>query len=365
MRITAIDIYWLRLPLAAQVADAMTDLSSWDFIAAKVTTDDGPVGWGYNCTIGEGSEMLVTLLSKDLAPRFIGRDPFLVRRLWQEIYLDRYFTGITGVAVQGVAAIEIALWDIIAKACGQPLWRLLGGYNDDRIPAYNTNGGWLGFTEAELIVNAKSTQQAGFRGFKMKIGKPELSEDVSRVAAVRKAVGPDYPVMVDANGRWDLVTARRSIDAISNFNIYWFEEPVHPFDVAGHAVLARATSVPILAGETMYDPRMFRDFMVAGAIGIAQPDVLKLGGISGFLEVAALARAFGLPVVPAGHNMMQLDVQLMAAIPHGLMLEHIPWLEPVFVSPVRIENGHVLVPREPGAGTDVRPDAITKYAVKH
>jgi len=361
MRITAIDIHWLRLPLVKQVADAMTDLSSWDFIAARVSTDDGPVGWGYNCTIGEGSEMLVTLLAKDLAPRFIGHDPFLVRRLWQEIYLDRYFTGITGVAVQGVAAIEIALWDIVAKACGQPLWRLLGGYNDDRIPAYSTNGGWLGFSETELIANAKATQREGFRGFKMKIGKPELAEDASRVAAVRKAVGPDYPVMVDANGRWDLMTARRAIDAIDKYNIYWFEEPVHPFDVAAHAALAKATGVPILAGETMCDPRMFRDFMVAGALGIAQPDVLKLGGISGFMEVAALARTFGLRVVPAAHNMMQLDVQLMAATPHGLMLEHIPWLEPVFERPVRIERGHALVPCEPGAGTDVRTDAIAKY----
>jgi L-alanine-DL-glutamate epimerase-like enolase superfamily enzyme len=363
MRITAIDILWLRLPLAAQVADAMTDLTHWDFIAARVATDGGPVGWGYNCTIAEGSEALVTLLRKDLAPRFVGRDPFLVRRLWQEIYLDRHFTGITGVAVQGVAAIEIALWDIIAKAAGLPLWRLLGGYRDDRIPAYSTDGGWLGFSEAELVANARAVKAEGFRGFKMKLGKPELAEDVARVAAVRRAVGPGYPVMVDANGRWDFATARRAIDAIASHDIFWFEEPLHPFDVAGHAALAQATAVPILAGETMYDLRMFRDFMTARAMGIAQPDVLKLGGIAGWLEVAALARAFGLPVVPAGHNMMQLDAHLMAAIPHGLMMEHIPWLQPVFERPVRIEQGHALVPQEPGAGTDVRADAIERYGI--
>jgi L-alanine-DL-glutamate epimerase-like enolase superfamily enzyme len=178
---------------------------------------------------------------------------------------------------------------------------------------------------------------------------------------VRQAVGPDYPIMVDVNGRWDFTTARRAIDAIGKFNIYWFEEPVHPFDVAAHAALAKATAVPILAGETMYDIRMFRDFMVAGALGIAQPDVLKLGGISNWMEAAALARAFGIPVVPAAHNMMQLDVQLMAAIPHGLMLEHIPWLEPVFERPVRVEQGYALVPKEAGAGTDVRAEAIAKY----
>lgn len=363
MRIAAIDIHWLRLPLPPQAADALTDLTHWDFIAARVTTDDGPVGWGYNCTIAEGSETLVTLLQKDLAPRFIGRDPFLVRRHWQEIYLDRFFTGITGVAVQGVAAIEIALWDIIAKACGQPLWRLLGGYNDDRIPAYSTDGGWLGFSEAELVANAKAIKGAGFRGFKMKIGKPELAEDIARVAAARNALGPHFPLMVDVNGRWEFVTARRAIDALARFDIYWFEEPVHPFDVAAHAALAKVTSVPILAGETMYDPRMFRDFLAARALGIAQPDVLKLGGISGWMEVAALARAFGVPVVPAAHNMMQLDVHLMAATPNGLMMEHIPWLQPVFERPVRIERGHALVPHEPGAGTDVRADAIARFKV--
>jgi L-alanine-DL-glutamate epimerase-like enolase superfamily enzyme len=361
MRITAIDVVWLRLPLPKEAADALTDLTYWDFIGAKVATDEGPTGWGYNCTIAEGSEALVTLLRKDLAPRFIGRDPFLVRKHWQEIYLDRFFTGITGVSIQGVAAIEIALWDIIAKASCQPLWRILGGYNDDRIPAYSTDGGWLGFSESQLIANAKSVKAEGFRGFKMKIGKPTLDEDIARVSAVRRVLGPGFPLMVDANGRWDLMTARRAIDALEQFDIYWFEEPLHPFDVAGHAALARATSVPILAGETMYDPRMFRDFLVAGAMGIAQPDVLKLGGISGWMEVAALARAFGLRVVPAGHNMMQLDAHLMAATPHGLMMEHIPWLQPVFERPVRIERGHAVVPREPGAGTDVSIEALRKY----
>lgn len=363
MRITAIDVLWLRVGLPPSVADAMTSLTHWDVIATRATTSAGIVGWGYNCTIAEGSEALATLIEKDLAPRFVGQDPFLVRRLWKEIYLDRFFTGITGAATQGVAAIEIALWDIIAKACGQPLWRILGGYEAERIPAYSTDGGWLGFSEAELVANAASIKAQGFCGFKMKIGKPELAEDCRRVGAVREAVGPGYPIMVDVNGRWDLVTARRAIDALAGFGIFWFEEPVHPFDVAAHAALARATAVPILAGETIYDPRMFRDFMVAGALGIAQPDVLKLGGIAGWMEVAAMARAFGLKVVPAAHDMMQLDAHLMAATPNGLMMEHIPWLTPIFERPVRIERGHALVPQEPGAGTDIPAEAIRRFEV--
>ena len=192
MKITAIKAYWLRIPLPPTVADAMTQLIHWDVIALRADTDEGISGWGYNCTLGEGSEALISLLERDMGPRFIGENPFLVRRLWQEIYLDRHFTGITGIAAQGVAAIEIALWDIIAKSAGQPLWRLLGGYKADRIPAYSTDGGWVGYSEEQLVANARAIKAQGFAGFKMKIGKPEPGEDERRVRAVREALGPGY-----------------------------------------------------------------------------------------------------------------------------------------------------------------------------
>ena len=360
-RITNIDVHWLRIDLPRTVADAMTNLTHWDVIATKLSTDAGLVGWGYNCTIAEGSEALVTLLEKDLAPRFIGTDPFLIRRLWKSEYLDRFATSLNGFGVQGVAAIEIAAWDIIAKACGQPLWRILGGYNAERIPAYSTDGGWLGFTIDQLVGNARRIQAEGFRGFKMKIGKPDLAEDHERVAAVRKAVGPGYPIMVDANGRWDTTTARRAIRKLAPLDIFWFEEPVNPLDGRAHRALASATDVPIMAGESICDIHYFRDLIVSGAIAIAQPDVLKLGGISGWMDVATLARVFGIPIVPAGFNMMQLDAHLMATVPNGLMMEHIPWLEPLFERPVRLEKGEVIVPQEPGAGTDFRPDALRQY----
>jgi len=192
VKITAIKAYWLRIPLPPTVADAMTQLIHWDVIALRADTDEGISGWGYNCTLGEGSEALISLLERDMGPRFIGENPFLVRRLWQEIYLDRHFTGITGIAAQGVAAIEIALWDIIAKSAGQPLWRLLGGYKADRIPAYSTDGGWVGYSEEQLVANARAIKAQGFAGFKMKIGKPEPGEDERRVRAVREALGPGY-----------------------------------------------------------------------------------------------------------------------------------------------------------------------------
>jgi L-alanine-DL-glutamate epimerase-like enolase superfamily enzyme len=364
MRITSVEVFWLRLDLPAAVADAMTDVRHWDVVATRIGTDAGIAGWGYNCTLAEGSRALVALIEDDLAPKLIGQDPHDVERLWRETYLTRHFTGITGVAVQGVAAPEIALRDILAKAAGQPLWRLLGGDGGTaRVPVYSTDGGWLGFGEAELVANAKAVRDAGFHGFKMKVGLPDLDEDVRRLAAVRAAVGPDYPVMIDANGRWSLEEARQATALFAPYRPYWLEEPLHPFDVPAHAELARATKIPILAGETLYDIRMFRDFMAAGALGLAQPDVLKLGGIGCWMEVAALARTFGLQVVPAGFNLMQIDAHLMAAIPHGLMMEYLPWLGPIFERPVQVENGFALVPREPGVGADIRPEAIERYGI--
>jgi len=363
MRIEEIEVFWLRLELPDAVADAMTDLTHWDVIATRVTTDDGIIGWGYNCTLAEGSAALKILIEVDLAPKLLGKDPLQVNHLWRTVYLERHFTGITGIAVQGVAAPEIALWDIIAKAAGKPLWAILGGHGVTRVPVYSTDGGWLGFSEAELVANAKAVKAAGFHGFKMKVGKPKIAEDCQRLAAVRDAVGPDYPVMIDANGRWDLAQARSAVREFAGCRPYWLEEPLHPFDVPAHAALARDTEIPILAGETLYDKRMFRDFMTAGALGIAQPDVLKLGGITCWMEVAELARSFGLSVVPAGFNLMQIDAHLMAVTPHGLMIEYIPWLAPIFERPVVIDRGHAVVPQEPGIGTDIRADAIERYGM--
>jgi L-alanine-DL-glutamate epimerase-like enolase superfamily enzyme len=363
MRIVSAEVFHLRLALPEAVADALTDVTHWDVIALRLDSDEGISGWGYNCTLAEGSGAVKALLEQDLAPKLIGQDPAEVARLWKEIYLDRHFTGITGVAVMGIAAPEIALQDILAKAKGQPLWQVLGGRDATRIPAYSTDGGWLGFSDAELVANARAVKAAGFHGFKMKVGLPDLDADCRRLAAVRAAVGGDYPVMIDANGRWDLAEARDAARAFAPYRPYWLEEPLHPFDVPAHAALARATEIPILAGETLYDIRMFRDFMAAGALGLAQPDVLKLGGIGTWMAVADLARSHGLEVVPAGFNLMQIDAHLMAAIPHGLMMEHIPWLGPIFERPVRVEHGFALVPQEPGIGTDIRGDAIERYGV--
>jgi L-alanine-DL-glutamate epimerase-like enolase superfamily enzyme len=204
----------------------------------------------------------------------------------------------------------------------------------------------------------------GFAGVKVKVGGANASYDFARLKAVRKAIGSQARLMADANCRWDLNTALDWARGAEEFDLFWIEEPLHPFDVRGHAQLAKQLPMPVLVGENITSLHMFRDFIAAEAVDILQPDALKLGGISTWCEAAALARANGLPVVPAVWDMMQVHIQLCATTQHVLMLEYIPWLLHIFKTPVRFEDGFLQIAEEPGAGTEIRMDALQRYGVQ-
>ena len=181
--------------------------------------------------------------------------------------------------------------------------------------------------------------------------------------AVRHAVGPDVLVATDVNNRWDLQTALKCAPALADFDIAWLEEPLYPFDVDGHAALGAAIDTPLLHGENINDPLMFRDMLDAGAIDIVQPSEMKLGGIWRWQEVAALAKTAGKRVVPAGWPMMQIDQHLAAANSHCWMIEWIPWILEIFQEPVHFDDGDIITSNAPGAGTTIKPEALKEYAV--
>lgn len=363
MKIKKIDTSVLQVPLDQPIADSQSRIDSWGLVVVRVHTDEGIVGFGYNSNIGVGGRSLKVLIDEDIAPRLVGKDVFLVKRIWEEAYLKTHFTGVTGVSTQGVAAVEVALWDAIAKKLEQPLWKILGGYESSRLPTYNTDGGWLSLPKSQLVRNMKRLVDRGWRGVKMKIGGPDPGEDCRRVAAVRKAIGPTIRLIVDANTNWDLPTAIRWTSRLEEFDIFAIEEPLHPFDVKGHAQLAASVRTPVMVGETIYSLHMWRDFIEQKAVGIAQPDALKLGGISNWVEAAALAHVNNLPVIPAAWDMMQLNVHLTASIPHVLMVEYIPWILKIFTHPVRFSDGFLRVPQQPGAGTEIKSTALKAFRV--
>ena len=363
LTIRAIKTAVLRIPLAQPIGDSQSMVDSWWLTVTMIETARGITGWGYNAGISPALKAVKTLIDEAIAPKLIGCDAFRVRELWDRHYYQTHFTGESGVSFQGVAAVEIAMWDAIAKCQCKPLSQVLGGGGPAKFPAYNTDVGWLSLSTRQLVEGAKRAVDLGFAGVKVKVGSPDPCEDYSRLRAVRKAIGDEPRLMVDANCRWDLNAALQWAHCAEEFDLFWIEEPLHPFDVRGHAQLAEQLVTPVMVGENITSLHMFRDFMESAAVDILQPDALKLGGISKWCDAAALAREHELPVVPAVWDMMQIHIQLCATIRHALMLEYIPWLLPIFRTPVRFEDGFLWVPEEPGAGTEIRMDAMEKYSV--
>jgi L-alanine-DL-glutamate epimerase-like enolase superfamily enzyme len=274
------------------------------------------------------------------------------------------WVGRGGILTLALGALDVALWDIKAKAAGQPLWQLLGG-TARRIAAYNTDGGWLNWPLETLVDDCRRAIEVdGFKGVKIKVGSENIGTDLKRLEAVRAALGPAVFLAVDANGRMDLPTAIRFGRHTAALGVDWFEEPLWYDDVAGHARLAQTITTPIALGEQLYQPLNFATFMDAGALHYAQPDVARLGGVTPWLEVADMAHARGFPVVSHVGDMMQTHLHTAIGHPACTMLEYIPWLRDCFTEPATAADGYFVVPREPGAGTTLRDDALLRFGVK-
>ena len=361
LKIKEVQSYLLRVPVRPLQVDSQSMLESWDVLAVKLTTEPGVEGWGYQTGFGPAMIALKSFIDNVITPDLIGLDVSMHQEWWRDIFLLRHHTGLNGPSFQGVSAPEVAAWDAMAKSLEVPLWMLLGGRCQSSIPIYDTNAGWLGYPTDELIDNVKRSVDNGFRGVKVKIGSPDFNDDIRRLEAVRSAVGPDIIVATDVNNRWDLQTALKCSPKLADFDAAWLEEPLYPFDVEGHAELGAAIETPLLHGENIYDPLMFRDMIEAGAMDIAQPSDMKLGGLSRWLEVAQFAGTMGKRVVPAGWTMMQIDQHLAAATHHCWMVEWIPWISDIFCEPVQIDDGCIIVSETPGASTKIKAEALEKY----
>jgi len=363
MRITGAQSFLLTVPVGGEIADSMQSVTSLEIVGLTVDTDAGLTGTGYTITVGHGGRVIQTVLDTLYLQDLRGRDPHDVRRIWNDLYFGKaHWIGRAGATTMAQAAVDIALWDLIAQAAEQPLWKVLGGSRPDDVPIYNTHAGWLNYSVAQLQDEALRLLDRGYTALKMKVGLADLAEDVRRVQAVRQAIGADTTLMVDANQKWDLARANEAARRFAEFELAWLEEPLHPDDVPGHAELRRRSPVPIALGEHVYTTHAFRDYVAAQAVDIVQVDVCRVGGITPWLEVAALANAHGLRVCPHAGDLMQVHQHLVRAIPNSWLLEVIPlWDEGPFAQQVRLENGRCRAPLEPGASTAIRPEAMRRF----
>lgn len=360
MKITRTDAYLIDLEPETARTDAIQAFVKQETIFVEIETDGGTHGTGYAYTIGTGGRAVLQLLREDLLHRLIGRDAREVEALWQELFWATHGTVVGAITSLALAAIDTALWDIRCKAAGQPLWLLAGGARQ-RVPLYDTEGGWLQLSTDELVAGAKRSVARGWPGVKIKVGKPHASEDLERLRAVREAVGPEVHLMVDANQSMTWPEAKRRAHLFEELDLFWFEEPLPAEDISGHALLAASTSLPIAVGESLYSISHFREYLAAGAAGIVQVDVARIGGITPWLKTAHLAEAFNVKVAP--HFLMELHVSLAAAIPNALYVEHIPQLRSITTRDIEIVDGHAIAPSEPGIGIAWDRDAIDRLRI--
>jgi L-alanine-DL-glutamate epimerase-like enolase superfamily enzyme len=359
-RIVAAEAYLVDLPVPARRTDAVQSFVKQETVFVTVDTDDGLRGTGYSYTIGTGGSAVLALLRDHLCPLLPGRDAAAIEAVWHDLFASTRATTVGPVTSLALAAVDVALWDLRGRRAGEPLWRLAGGFRD-RIPLYDTEGGWLHLSTDELVASARASAERGWPGVKLKVGRPRLAEDVARIGAVRAAVGPGLDLMVDANQSFTLAEAHRRAEALARFDLCWLEEPLPADDVQAHRRLAATSRVPLAVGESLYSLAQFQQYLTAGAASVVQVDVARIGGITPWLKVAHLAEAFHLDVCP--HFLMELHVSLAAAIPNGRYVEHIPQLARITTHPLTIENGHALAPAEPGTGIPWDLDAIDDLRV--
>jgi len=364
MKITHVDTALLRVPLQQRtITDSQSTVTHVEFLQVVLQTDDGITGYGMNWSYTPGLRTAQIAVQENYAPVLLGKDPAFRKQLTRECFFTNHFIGRVGATRVALAAVEYALWDLVTKQADVPLWRYLGACRD-KVKAYSTDGGWLTWSQDELVRDAQALVARGFDAVKIKLGRADPREDLRRVAAVRKAVGPGIDIMTDVNCAWTLAIAKQYGSRLHDHDVKWLEEPMKPEDVTMHAELAHSIQTPIAVGETIFTREAFRDYIAAGAVHYVQADATKLLGIDEWLEVAALAASYNLPVVPHTNVQHKLHVQLAAATPNCVLVENCyESLNEMWEEPIHVTDGFYNLPQEPGIGLRIRDQVIAEHRI--
>ena len=354
----------------AQASMATFTFHGW--LIVEVFTDAGHVGIG-NAALSP--YVTKAVIDRHLTPLLLGQDPWDVEFLWQHMYRKTMAWGRKGLGMVAISAVDIALWDILGKAAGQPVYRLLGGRTKRRIPVYASR---LYSTPLdELAAEARRYKDAGYRAMKLRFGwgpidgAEGMQRNVDLVRTVREAVGPGVDVMADAYMGWSLDYAKRMLPLLEPFNLRWLEEAVIPDDAQGYAALKGYGRIPIAGGEHAFTLHEFRDLLEARALDVIQFDTNRVGGISQARKIAALAEAYQVPVVPHAGQMHNYHV-VMASL-NSPIAEHFPIVDVevgnelfwyIFDGEPKAVGGHVdLDPHTPGLGLTINEAKLADFHV--
>jgi L-alanine-DL-glutamate epimerase-like enolase superfamily enzyme len=359
MKIERIETALYRLPLTP-MGDAGHGAIDAEELITLTLSAEGLEGHGYAYTIGRGGHAIKCLIDRDITPLLLGQDAGDIQGIWDLLWQRLLYVGRGGLAAFAVAAVDIALWDLRGLRQGEPLYALLGAQARE-IPAYGS-GVDLPLPLEELLAQTERFMERGFPGVKVKIGRPDPADDERRVGAVRELIGPDVDLLVDANmsfgGEQALERARR----LERFRLYWYEEPLVPEDVRGHARLARELEVPIAVGESLHSPYEFQRYVDEGAAQVLQIDPVTNGGITASLKALRMADDAGL--MTSSHYTDELSAHLLCASARPIYLEkHAFALDPYLHEPQRVVNGQVRPTEAPGTGLRFDVEALRPYHV--
>jgi L-alanine-DL-glutamate epimerase-like enolase superfamily enzyme len=370
MNVTKIIAKHLQHDMGNSVWNAQQRWSAKHVVLVFIETDTAHIGLGECWVTGADAGALIDTIDHDIAPLVIGKSPFHVNRIWHDVFATTRLSGRRGITSAALSGVDTALWDLMGKHTGAPLYQLLGAY-DDQVWCY-ASAGLYGKDKAigDLAAEARDYQAQGFTDVKIKVGGVALSEDVARVRAVRDAIGPAARLMVDANYNLDVPAALRMANAFAPFDITWLEAPVNPDDVAGQAKVNRDSPIPVCGNETETGRDPFRRLIEARAVEYVQPDIAVCGGISEARRVADLAAAHHLPVTLHSSSTVSLlaaTLHLAASIANLDSVEYHMlhrWMADRFPDAdfTARDGGFVRPPTGPGLGLTLHPDAVDRLA---
>ena len=360
MKITQLKTRVLQTPGDNPLVVGLPPMDDRQFVTLELGTDEGIEGIGVTFFGGPLTRALREAV-EGLGSLIIGDDPIRVEAIADKLWRAASGAGPGGIFTLALSAIDIALWDIKGKALNLPVCTLLGGCRD-RVPTYASGALMRPMPTDYLREAGPRLVSMGFRQMKTQLGaEPTVGREVERIRVLREGIGDDIDLMCDINQLWNVNQAIEIGRRIEEYHLFWLEDVVAHDDFQGLARVADALTTPICSGEYHYGIRPFRHMLEARSIDIVMIDLLRAGGITQWMKIAGMAQAFNVPVV--SHLIPEVHVHLVAAIPHGLTVEYMPWTLRLFEETPAIEDGQIVVPQKPGLGLKFDEAALRQFEI--
>ncbi len=365
VKITGLETDLLHMPPGNAIMDAIHTLGvDGGGVALRLHTDAGVTGWAYSSfgMIAGGPAVVQAILEKEVKPVLMGKDPAFPKRLRADLWKALEYHGVQGVTQFAIAAADIAIWDILGKLAGLPVYRMIGAFQET-MPVYAMCG-WYRPNDADRSQYRRSVESAleeGFRAVKIKVGRGDIDDDIARIRIALDLCGKQRRVMVDANQVFNRNEAVRRGRIYQDMGCFWYEEPLPPHDRDGYAELAHTLDIRIATGENEYTRHGFLELLKRGAADVVQPDNRRAGGLTEWMEIGAIAEAFGVDL--ASHGGGPTNLHMLLAMPNAIYMEtgSLKGTSPSHVESLRMVDGAVLAPTSPGMGSELKPEWIRRY----